>query len=164
MRSVLALATVAVALTGCGSSSFLGSDSPTDTVRTFLEAAAARDGVSACGLLNGHGQQLMGAYPERLKTAAHPRSCQQTVDQLGALPHADDWEAMARGTICVYGTNGRDSQTIVVSYTLRGSRATSLGSVQQVLGPGFRILVPPTPARSAVAAVAPPSGTPRCSS
>ena len=34
----------------------------------------------------------------------------QTVSELGQLPHSGDWEEMARGTICVYGTAGTDSQ------------------------------------------------------
>jgi hypothetical protein len=160
--SVFALA--AVALAACGSSSFLGADSPTDTVRTFLEAAAARDGPSACGLLNGHGQQLMGVYPQRFGSpGAHQRSCQQTVSRLGELPHSEDWEQMARGTICVYGTGGRDSQAIVVIYKRRGARATAGGSVQANLGPGYRIMVPPTPASADVGAASPPPGNPRCS-
>jgi hypothetical protein len=152
------LAVVAVALAGCGSTSFLGSDSATGTVRSFLEAAAARDGPAACGLLNGPGQQAMGAYPAQSGTSA--RSCQQTVARLGDLPHPDDWQEMARGTICVYGTAGRDSQAIVVIYQRRGIRATAIGSVQASLGPGFRIMVPPTPTRTAAS---PPVGTPRCS-
>jgi hypothetical protein len=155
------LAVAAVALAGCGSTSFLGSDSATGTVRSFLEAAAARDGPAACGLLNGHGQQVMGAYPAQSGVpGAHARSCQQTVARLGDLPHPDDWQEMARGTICVYGTGGRDSQTILVIYTRRGIRATAIGSVQSSLGPGFRLMVPPTPTRSAAS---PPAGTPRCS-
>ena len=66
MRARMALAPVALAaaVAGCGASSFLGSESPTDTVRQFLEAAAAHDGGTACGLLNGHGQQLMSVYPD----------------------------------------------------------------------------------------------------
>ena len=152
------LAVAAVALAGCGSTSFLGSDSATGTVRSFLEAAAARDGPAACGLLNGPGQQAMGAYPAESGVAA--RSCQQTVARLGDLPHPDDWQEMARGTICVYGTGGRDSQAILVIYKRRGIRATAIGSVQASLGPGFRIMVPPTPARTAAS---PPAGTPRCS-
>jgi hypothetical protein len=153
------LAVAAVALAGCGSSSFLGSDSATGTVRSFLEAAAARDGPAACGLLNGHGQQVMGAYPAQ-SAGADARSCQQTVARLGDLPHADDWQEMARGTICVYGTAGHDSQAIVVIYKRRGARATAIGSVQLSLGPGFRVMVPPTPARTAAS---PPAGTPHCS-
>jgi hypothetical protein len=145
-----------VALTGCGSSSLLGSDSPTDTVRQFLEAAAARDGSTACGLLNGHGQELMAAYAG----GAPGRSCQQTVGRLGSLPHAADWDEMARGTICVYGTNGRDSQPILVTYRRGTGRASAAGAVQQVLGPGFRVVVPPTPGGAAPAV--PPPGTPRC--
>jgi hypothetical protein len=159
---VLTLA--AVALAGCGSSSFLGADSPTDTVRTFLEAAAAHDGPTACGLLNGHGQQAMGVYPQRLGSpGAHARSCQETVSRLGALPHSQDWEEMARGTICVYGTGGSDSQTVVVIYTRRGSRTTAAGSVQPNLGPGYRIMVPPTPASAGLAGGSAAPGTPRCS-
>jgi len=155
------LTVAAVALAGCGSTSFLGSDSATGTVRSFLEAAAARDGPAACGLLNGHGQQAMGAYPAQSGApGVHARSCQQTVARLGDLPHADDWQEMARGTICVYGTAGRDSQTILVIYRRRGVRATAIGSVQSSLGPGFRLMVPPTPTRIATS---PPAGTPRCS-
>ena len=147
---------LACALTGCGSaSSFLGSDSPTDTVRNFLEAAAARDGGAACGLLNGHGQQLMAAYPD----GGAGRSCQQTVSRLGSLPHAADWDEMARGTICVYGTNGADSQPIVVIYTRGTTRATATGSVQQSLGPGFRIVTPPTPGTGRAPR---PPGSPHC--
>jgi hypothetical protein len=147
---------LASALTGCGSaSSFLGSDSPTNTVRQFLEAAAARDGAAACGLLNGHGQALMAAYPD----GAGSRSCQQTVSRLGSLPHPADWDEMARGTICVYGTNGADSQPIVVIYNRGTSRTTAAGSVQQSLGPGFRIVDPPTPATTHTPR---PPGTPHC--
>src|SRR5436190_16002926 len=142
MRARMALAPVALAaaVAGCGASSFLGSESPTDTVRQFLEAAAAHDGATACGLLNGHGQQLMGAYPQRV--GALGRSCQQTVSKLGQLPHAGDWEEMARGTICIYGTAGTDSQPVLVSYSRRGVRATSVGAVQPNLGPGYRVMVP----------------------
>jgi hypothetical protein len=153
MRTGGVLALAALALAGCGSSSFLGSDSPTDTVRMFLEAAAARDGPTACGLLNGHGQQLMGAYG-----GARQSSCQQTVDRLGALPHPGDWEEMARGTICVYGTGGRDSRPIVVIYKRGGTHATAAGSVQESLGPGYRIMVAPTP----MSPGAVPAGAPRC--
>jgi len=154
MRTGGVLALAALALSGCGgASSFLGSDSPTDTVRMFLEAAAARDGPTACGLLNGHGQQLMGAYG-----GTRGRSCQQTVDRLGALPHPDDWQEMARGTICVYGTGGHDSQPILVIYKRAGTRVTAAGSVQQNLGPGYRIMVPPTPVSPGAA----PAGSPSC--
>jgi hypothetical protein len=152
----LAPVVLAGALAGCGSaSSFLGSDSPTNTVRQFLEAAAARDGAAACGLLNGHGQQLMAGYPN----GRGGRSCQQTVARLGSLPHSADWDEMARGTICVYGTNGADSQPIVVIYTRAGSRATSAGSVQQSLGPGFRVVTPPTPGTGQAPR---PPGSPHC--
>ena len=161
VRMTLAPLALAGVLAGCGSSSFLGSESPTDTVRQFLEAAAAHDGATACGLLNGHGQQLMGGYPDRFGApGAHARSCQQTVSQLGQLPHSGDWEEMARGTICVYGTAGTDSQPVLVIYSRRGVRATVVGSVQPNLGPGYRVMVPPTPAH---AGASPPSGTPRCS-
>jgi hypothetical protein len=153
MRTGGVLAFAALALAGCGSSSFLGSDSPTDTVRMFLEAAAARDGPTACGLLNGHGQQLMSAYG-----GARARNCQQTVDRLGALPRPSDWEEMARGTICVYGTGGRDSRPILVIYKRGATRATAAGSVQESLGPGYRIMVPPTPTSPAAV----PLGAPRC--
>jgi len=152
MRAALAAAALAGALTGCGSSSFLGSGSATATVRQFLEAAAARDGPAACGLLTGQGQQVMSAYPRRLGAAgAQGRSCQQTISRLGALPHSQDWDEMARGTICVYGTQGRDSQTITVEYRRKGANVTTLGAVQDVLGPGFRIVIPTTPAGAGAA-------------
>jgi len=160
----LAPVTLACAVAGCGTSSFLGSESPTGTVRAFLEAAAARDGATACGFLNGHGQRVMGVYPARFgDPGAHERRCQQTVSQLGRLPHSRDWQEMARGTICVYGSAGLDSRPVLVIYKDRGIRATALGSVQPNLGPGFRVMVPPTPARAELAASSPPSGTGRCS-
>jgi hypothetical protein len=65
---------------------------------------------------------------------------------------------MARGTICVYGTGGRDSQPILVIYRRGGVRTTAAGSVQQNLGPGYRIMVPPTPTSPGTV----PSGAPRC--
>ena len=160
MWKVLASVAAAATLAGCASSSFVGSESATGTVRQFLEAAAARDGAAACGLLNGHGQQLMAAYAQRAGASA--RSCQQTVSRLGALPGSQDWDEMARGTICVYGTEGRDSQAIVVLYTRRRTRVMAAGSVQQVLGPGYRLTVPPTPERAKVGSA--PPGTPKCDS
>ena len=160
MRKALASIALAAAVAGCGSTSFLGSDSATGTVRQFLEAAAARDGAAACGLLNGQGQQLMAAYPQRRGASA--RGCQQTVSRLGALPLSRDWDEMARGTICVYGTEGRDSQAVVVLYRRRQTRVMAAGSVQQSLGPGYRLTVPPTPERAKVAST--PPGTPKCDS
>jgi hypothetical protein len=151
VRALVALAPVflAGAFAGCSTSSFVADESGPDTVRAFLEAAAARDGATACGLLNGHGQQIMGAYPAQVgDPGPHARSCQQTVSRLGRLPHPDDWQTMARGTICIYGTEGLDSQTVLVIYRQRGNRVTALGSVQPNLGPGFRVMVPPTPARA----------------
>jgi hypothetical protein len=156
---------LAAAIGGCGTSSLLGSESATDTVRAFLEAAAAHDGPAACGLLNGQGQRAMAAYPARPSDPdAHARTCQQTVSRLGRLPGARDWQAMAQGRICVYGSAGRDSQPITVIFEHRGIRTTVVGSVQSNLGPGFRIMVPPTPPRPGSAAASTPAGSARCSS
>jgi asparagine synthetase B (glutamine-hydrolysing) len=106
----------------------------------------------------------MGVYPARFgDPGAHERSCQQTISRLARLPHAQDWQTMARGTICVYGSGGLDSRTVVVTYKQRGIRATAVGSVQSNLGPGFRVMVPPTPARAEIAASSPPRGSARCS-
>jgi asparagine synthetase B (glutamine-hydrolysing) len=106
----------------------------------------------------------MGVYPARFgDPGAHERSCQQTISRLARLPHAHDWETMARGTICVYGSGGLDSRTVVVIYRQRGIRATAVGSVQSNLGPGFRVMVPPTPARAETAASSRPRGSARCS-
>ena len=119
MRTVtIAVLLVALAqlLAGCGDSAPQGR-SVKETVRQFLQAAADRDGPSACALLSDSGKARMAAYPKQPTAGtASNAACARTVERLDRLPGARDWAAMAQGDITVESSTGLDDQRVTVSY------------------------------------------------
>ena len=128
MRTVLTailLVALALLLAGCGDSVPQGRG-VNETVSQFLQAAADRDGPSACARLSDAGKAAMAAYPKQPTAAtASSAACARTVEQLDRLPGARDWAAMAHGDITVESGAGLDAQPITVSY-----RADATTSVQ----------------------------------
>ena len=159
VRYAVVVSVLVVSFSGCGSSPtdvLVGHRDPNALVRDFLKKAAAHDGPAACALLSGQGKLEMAAYPYPygdIRSRSHHRSCEDTVSQLGTLPRAAEWPAVAKGTVQVAEPIGLDNRPVHVTYAYEGAPVEALGAVIPSFTGALSVSSPITPPRLARARI-----------